>query len=155
MIHKHYWQTFKSIIGRFVDAILPVVLYINVYNAFALIQNYWLLFIVSLPRQRINIERPFVQCNVDFCGKLLIGSEIQCVTSVRPYISVFVCLVNRAIHLELVSSFSTDAFLATLTKFISCRGPYSHKFSNNGKMFLGQIGYCKCILIKCMQLTHF
>lgn len=94
-------------------------------------------FMAPLPRQRTTIERPFSQCGVDFCGPIMIRSGIRRVKSVKAYISVFVCLVTRAIHLELVSSLSADAFLATLTRFMSHRGQCSHLFSDNGTNFVG------------------
>ncbi|KAL4135888.1 hypothetical protein QTP88_007470 [Uroleucon formosanum] len=83
-------------------------------------------FMAPLPRQRTTIERPFSRC----CG-------IRRVKSVKAYISVFVCLVTRAIHLELVSSLTSDAFLATLTRFMSRRGQCKHLFSDNSTNFVG------------------
>lgn len=94
-------------------------------------------FMAPLPRQRITIERPFSQCGVDFCGPIMIRSGIRRITSVKAYISVFVCLVTRAIHLELVSTLTTDAFLATLTRFMSRRGQCRHLYSDNGTNFVG------------------
>ncbi|XP_050063101.1 uncharacterized protein LOC126552447 [Aphis gossypii] len=90
-----------------------------------------------LPRQRTTIERPFSQCGVDFCGPIMISSGIRRVKSEKAYISVFVCLVTCAIHLELVSSLTTDAFLATLTRFMSRRGQCKNLFSDNGTNFIG------------------
>ncbi|CAI6368824.1 unnamed protein product [Macrosiphum euphorbiae] len=94
-------------------------------------------FMAPLPRQRTTIERPFSQCGVDFCGPIMIRSGIRRVKTEKAYISVFVCLVTRAIHLELVSSLTADAFLATLTRFMSRRGQCSNLFSDNGTNFVG------------------
>lgn len=94
-------------------------------------------FMAPLPRQRTTIERPFSRCGVDFCGPMMIRSGIRRVKAVKAYISVFVCLVTRAIHLELVSSLTSDAFLATLTRFMSRRGQCKHLFSDNGTNFVG------------------
>ncbi|XP_050064313.1 uncharacterized protein LOC114118967 [Aphis gossypii] len=94
-------------------------------------------FMAPLPRQRTTIERPFSRCGVDFCGPMMIRSGIRRVKSVKAYISVFVCLVTRAVHLELVSSLTSDAFLATLTRFMSRRGQCKHLFSDNGTNFVG------------------
>ncbi|XP_050063237.1 uncharacterized protein LOC126552565 [Aphis gossypii] len=94
-------------------------------------------FMAPLPRQRTTIDRPFSQCGVDFCGPIMIRSGIRRVKSEKAYISVFVCLVTRAIHLELVSSLTTDAFLATLTRFMSRRGQCKNLFSDNGTNFIG------------------
>lgn len=40
-------------------------------------------------------------------------------------------------HLELVSSLSTDAFIAALARFVARRGVCAHMFSDNGTNFVG------------------
>jgi len=87
-----------------------------------------------LPQERVNIERPFARTGVDFCGPILIRSVIRRVVSVKCYtrIAVFVCFVTRAVHLELVNGLTSDAFLATLTRFMARRGHCSHIYSDNG-----------------------
>lgn len=43
----------------------------------------------------------------------------------KAYVCVFVLMV-RAVHLELISDLTSDAFIACLRRFISCRGiPWS------------------------------
>lgn len=90
-----------------------------------------------LPRQRVTIARPFLTTGVDFCGPFMIKSGIRRVISTKVYVSVFVCFVTRAIHLELVSSLTTEAFLAALNRFISRRGHCSHFYSDNATNFVG------------------
>lgn len=59
------------------------------------------------------------------------------VTSIQSYIAVFVCLVTRAIHLELVSNLSTEVFLAALHRFMSRYGMCLHIYCVNGTNFVG------------------
>ncbi|XP_008183407.1 uncharacterized protein LOC103309543 [Acyrthosiphon pisum] len=94
-------------------------------------------FMAPLPRERVNIERPFARTGVDFCGPILIRSGIRRVVSVKCYIAVFVCFVTRAVHLELVNGLTSDAFLAALTRFMARRGHCSHIYSDNGTNFVG------------------
>ncbi|XP_025405027.1 uncharacterized protein LOC112679449 [Sipha flava] len=94
-------------------------------------------FMAPLPRERVNIERPFAKTGVDFCGPILIRSGIRKVVSIKCYIAVFVCFVTRAVHLELVSGLTTEAFLASLMRFLSRRGYCSHMYSDNGTNFVG------------------
>ncbi|GFT52145.1 integrase catalytic domain-containing protein [Trichonephila clavipes] len=50
---------------------------------------------------------------------------------------IFVCFVVKAIHLEIVSNLSTEAFIGSLKRFISRRGRPSDIFSDNGTNFVG------------------
>lgn len=47
------------------------------------------------------------------------------------------CLTTRAIHLELVTNLSTEAFMASLDWFISRRGKCSDIYSDNGTNLVG------------------
>lgn len=51
--------------------------------------------------------------------------------------AVFVCHCVKAIHLELVSAQSTEAFMATLRRFIARRVLPSNIYSDNGTNFVG------------------
>jgi hypothetical protein len=46
-------------------------------------------------------------------------------------------MVTKAVHLELVTALTTETFLATLKRFISCRGKAAHLYSNNATNFFG------------------
>ena len=46
-------------------------------------------------------------------------------------------MCTRAVHLELVSSLSTDAFLAALKRFVSWRGLLTTIYSDSGTNFVG------------------
>ncbi|XP_029347204.1 uncharacterized protein LOC100569539 [Acyrthosiphon pisum] len=94
-------------------------------------------FMAPLPPERVNVERPFARTGVDFCGPIMIRSGIRRVASIKCYVAVFVCFVTRAIHLELVSGLTTEAFLASLMRFLSRRGLCSHIYSDNGTNFIG------------------
>ncbi len=51
--------------------------------------------------------------------------------------SVFVSLTVKAVHLELVTDLTSQAFLASLKRFISTRGLPSLTWSDNGTNFVG------------------
>jgi len=55
----------------------------------------------------------------------------------KCYIALFVCLVTRAVHIELVSDYTTSAFIAAFERFSSRRGPPTVVFSDNGTNFKG------------------
>ncbi|XP_073994575.1 uncharacterized protein [Rhodnius prolixus] len=53
------------------------------------------------------------------------------------YLAIFICFSTKAIHLELVTDLTTQAFLAALNRFIARRGVPSHIWSDNGTNFVG------------------
>ncbi|XP_026482864.1 uncharacterized protein LOC113391113 [Ctenocephalides felis] len=68
----------------------------------------------NLPMNRVTKQRPFQAVGVDFAGQVILrASRLRKAPRVKAYIALFVCMVTKAVHLDLVSSLSTDAFLAT------------------------------------------
>ncbi|GFT55034.1 integrase catalytic domain-containing protein [Trichonephila clavipes] len=92
----------------------------------------------DLPSSRISPAPAFMSCGVDYAGPFQIktikgrGSK-----SFKAYIALFVCFTTRAIHLELVTDLSVDAFIAALKRFISRRGKCSDIYSDCGSNFVG------------------
>uniref|UniRef100_A0A069DYA1 Putative bel15-i ag n=1 Tax=Panstrongylus megistus TaxID=65343 RepID=A0A069DYA1_9HEMI len=91
----------------------------------------------NLPKERVNMARPFAVTGVDFAGPIFIRSGVRKATKTKAYICVFVCFVTRAIHLEVVSDLTTNAFMASLKRFMSRRGVCSKIFSDNATNFVG------------------
>ncbi|XP_055924428.1 uncharacterized protein LOC129956530 [Argiope bruennichi] len=52
------------------------------------------------------------------------------------YVCVFVCFITKAVHLELVSDLSTDAFLASFKRFVGRRRKPAEIFSDCGTNFV-------------------
>lgn len=90
-----------------------------------------------LPKNRVQFSRPFTTTGVDFAGPLLIRSGIRRVTAIKTWIAVFVCFTTRAIHLEAVVGLTSDAFMASLRRFMSRRGKCRKIYSDNGTNFVG------------------
>lgn len=92
----------------------------------------------NLPSQRITPNRVFSQVGCDFAGPFLVrrhkgrGGTVE-----KTYISLYICFATKAIHLELASDLSTDAFVATLKRFTSRRGVPEDIFCDNGTNFVG------------------
>ncbi|XP_037293582.1 uncharacterized protein LOC119189039 [Manduca sexta] len=92
----------------------------------------------SLPSVRCTPARAFSNSGVDYAGPINIRtSKGRGNHSYKGYICLFVCMSTRAIHLELVSDMSTQAFLAAFRRFVSRRGHCSHLWSDNGTTFVG------------------
>ncbi|XP_076660104.1 uncharacterized protein LOC143363391 [Halictus rubicundus] len=92
----------------------------------------------DLPASRVTPARPFYNSGVDYAGpfhtKISPGRGTR---TRKSYIAVFVCLATRAVHLELVSDYSSEAFLAAYRRFVSRRGLCSSLRSDCGTTFVG------------------
>lgn len=92
----------------------------------------------DLPHFRVQEAKPFVHTGTDYCGPFSItisrrrGAPVQ-----KAYICIFICLVTKALHLEVASDLSTANFLQCLKRFISRRGPVSVIYSDNGRNYIG------------------
>lgn len=92
----------------------------------------------NLPANRLDPGFPFERTGVDYAGPIMIlnrkgrGSRL-----VKGYICLFICFLTKAVHLELVTSLSTDDYILALKRFISRRGKPNAIYSDNGKNFVG------------------
>lgn len=92
----------------------------------------------NLPNKRIEQGYPFIRCGVDYAGPFFIlnrkgrGAKLE-----KCYVCLFVCFVTRAVHLELVTSLTSQAYLLALKRFISRRGKPAEVLSDNGRNFVG------------------
>ena len=92
----------------------------------------------QLPASRVTYSPAFAAVAVDYAGPFQVRrGAIRHPTIEKGYVAVFVCLCSKAVHLELVSDLSTDAFLAALRRFISRRGRPRIIYSDNGTNFVG------------------
>ncbi|KAJ8728809.1 hypothetical protein PYW07_006505 [Mythimna separata] len=66
----------------------------------------------DLPAERLESQFPFYRCGVDYAGPLSIlsrrgrGAKLE-----KCYICLFICFSTKAIHLELVTSLTTEAYI--------------------------------------------
>ncbi|XP_018343350.1 PREDICTED: uncharacterized protein LOC108749269 [Trachymyrmex septentrionalis] len=84
-----------------------------------------------LPLDRVRDAAIFEVTGVDAAGPIFLKGPQ------KAWIILFTCAVYRAVHLELVTSLSTVAFIDALRRFISRRGRPSIIYSDNGKNFVG------------------
>lgn len=92
----------------------------------------------TLPTSRVNFSNAFLHSGCDFAGPFKLRmSAGRGIRTTKGCIAVFVCLAVKAIHLKVVSSLTTDAFIAALTRFISRRGTVKHLYSDNATNFVG------------------
>ncbi|XP_076549055.1 uncharacterized protein LOC143306155 [Osmia lignaria lignaria] len=92
----------------------------------------------QLPLDRTAPQRPFLVTGVDYAGPIMLrtspGREHK---SYKGYISLFVCLTTRTIHLEIVSDLTSASFLAAFRRFVGRRGRCASMYSDNTTVFHG------------------
>lgn len=98
----------------------------------------------QLPAVRLNIARPFTNVGVDYCGPFYIKEKkLRNRNRIKAYISIFICLVTKAVHIEVVSDLTTEGFLAALRRMFARRGYCNHIYSDNGTNFVGAFNELK------------
>ena len=92
----------------------------------------------QLPLARVTVARPFINAGIDYVGPFEIKSgNTRSKTTTKCYVALFICMATKAIHLELVSNLTSEAFIAALKRFIARRGLIDHLYSDNGSNFVG------------------
>ncbi|XP_055859438.1 uncharacterized protein LOC129921565 [Episyrphus balteatus] len=92
----------------------------------------------NLPSSRLSPSFAFDRTGCDYAGPITLRlAKGRNTGFVKGYFALFVCMVTKALHLEVVSDLSTDAFLAALRRFVARRGKCSIIYSDNGTNFQG------------------
>lgn len=75
---------------------------------------------------------------MDFTGQVDVkANKGRGIRTSKSYITIFICVYNNAIRLELVSDLSTPNFLAALKRFSARRVSPKHIYSDSGTNFVG------------------
>ncbi|GBN50941.1 hypothetical protein AVEN_114506-1 [Araneus ventricosus] len=80
----------------------------------------------EVPKDRVRDAATFEIVGVDLAGPLYLRKGPM------AYIVLYTCAVHRAIHLELITSLTTEVFLQSLRRFIARRGRPTIIYSDNG-----------------------
>ena len=88
----------------------------------------------ALPVFRITKDHPFTYTGVDFAGPLYV-KQVNAVAMEKVYLVIYTCAVSRAIHLDVVSDMTAEAFIRSFRRFTSRRGIPREVKSDNGKTF--------------------
>lgn len=111
----------------------------------------------DLPNVRVNRStRAFEHTGVNYAGPILVRtSDGRSHKAHKAYISIFICMTTKAIHLELVSAYSSEAFIATFHRFVSRRRYPASMYSANGITFQGADRELRIAITKALKNTDF
>lgn len=92
----------------------------------------------DLPKDRTEPCRPFAHTGFDYAGPFEQKARGgRCKIIEKKYVAVFVCMVSKAVHLELAEDLSTKEFIQAYLRFTSIRGACLRLWSDNGRNFVG------------------
>lgn len=113
----------------------------------------------DLPSGRVNPGRVFATSGTDFAGPFTIKLHtLKRLQPIKVYLCVFICFATKAVHLEVVTDLTSDAFIAALTRFISRRGLVNNLHCDCGTNFVGAaaaLQRCFKNLLQSPSLQHF
>jgi len=94
--------------------------------------------VVELPTTRVQSLRPFLTTGVEYAGPISLRlSPPRSKTLTNVYIALFVFFMNKAVHIEVVTIISKEAFRAALRRFIKSPENPRTFCSDNSNNFLG------------------
>jgi len=109
----------------------------------------------QLPPERVTPSRPFLHSGVDYAGPFILKTwRGRNARTYKGYIALFVCLVTSAVHLEIVTNYSTDAFLAAFKRFVGRRGICATLLSDCGTNFKGADSELKSSFLSSTEETN-
>ncbi|XP_065081812.1 uncharacterized protein LOC135704276 [Ochlerotatus camptorhynchus] len=93
----------------------------------------------QLPPVRVNQVYPFQNVGIDLAGPIYVRTSVRNRRTpfFKAYIVVYVCLVTKAAHLDLVSDLTSEAFIASLRRFTGRRGKPAQVYCDNATNFVG------------------
>lgn len=92
----------------------------------------------SLPSVRVTPARAFINSGVDYAGPIMLRTtKGRGHKAYKGYICLFICMVTKAIHIEVVSDLTSRGFLEAFKRFVARRGCCLNLYSDNGTNFVG------------------
>lgn len=100
----------------------------------------------DLPSDRLSAEPPFTNVGLDVFGpwSVLARKTMGGYAESKRWAVLFTCLNIRAVHIEVIESLDTSAFINALRRFLAIHGPAKRIRSDRGTNF---IGACKDLQI--------
>lgn len=92
----------------------------------------------QLPIPRVTPSRPFLHSGVDYAGPIMLKTwNGRAAKKYKGYIAIFVCMSTSAVHIEIVTDYTTEAFVAAYKCFTGRRGICATLYSDCGTNFVG------------------
>ena len=86
----------------------------------------------QIPQERLKPAPAWSYISLDIFGPFTIKGETNKRSRSKGYAVIFNCLLCRAVHIDIATDYSTEAFLLVLRRFISIRGKPIKIWSDRG-----------------------
>lgn len=94
--------------------------------------------LADLPVPRVHQSPCFQHTGLDYAGPIAIKESKGRTPRIgKAWFAIFVCLATKAIHIEVVSDLTTNAFIAAFKRFCARRKTPTDLYSDNGTTFHG------------------
>ncbi|XP_055634089.1 uncharacterized protein LOC129774381 [Toxorhynchites rutilus septentrionalis] len=90
-----------------------------------------------LPAVRLTPARPFSYTGLDYCGPFYVRPLNGRGVSVKVYVALFVCLVVKAVHIEVVVDLSAASCINAVNRIVARRGRIIELHCDNATAFVG------------------
>ena len=91
----------------------------------------------ELPKARVRHSLPFERAGVDYAGPINVRlSKTRGKGTLKGYIAIFVCMATRAVHIEVVEDYTSEAFIAAFHRFTARRRFCKELYSDHGNNFV-------------------
>lgn len=92
----------------------------------------------DLPTSRVQLHRSFLQVVLDYGGPFTIKEcRRRNAKTTKVYLALFICMAVKAVHIEIVTDLTSDAFLAALDRFVARREIPSNLYFDCGTSYIG------------------
>ncbi|XP_011253341.2 uncharacterized protein LOC105249513 [Camponotus floridanus] len=92
----------------------------------------------QLPSARVAPARPFYNSGLDYAGPVTVKTwKGRATRTYKGYLAIFVCLATSAVHIKILTDYTTDAFIATYKRFTGRRSICASLQSDCGTNFVG------------------
>lgn len=104
----------------------------------------------DLPAPRVIPSRPFLNTSIDYAGPVWLRAiKDRGLKASKAFITVFICLSSRAVHLDVASDYSADVFLAALRRFVARRALCRTLYNDCSTNFVGVDAQLKALFSAC------
>lgn len=125
LMRESYW-ILKG--RRTIQSVLKDCMACKIYRASPVAQR-----MADLPLDRMEADYPFQKVGVDYAGPIYVTNSAG--DRIKGWICMFCCLVTRGVHLELVTSLTTEQFVMALKRMINRKGAPTVIYSDNATTF--------------------